>query len=363
MTHVSAVGCAVMMAVVLVVSVGADVTAADPRQRFAEETGLDLDLIGVIQTEAGGTEMTVTFVFVNDRTFDSRISLELREALSPYVGRNALYVNPSIEQVVAQSAFSTTDIAVRQDGELFVPRSEAWIEITPGFRAGRFEVNPRGPDQGSGSEGILVLDQRIDSTRPFELLYRGEVTRFDIGTWAAPVGSPAASSSASHDPVDVSPLADTGSLQDVLMHDEFSSGAMAALLGLDPRLVRTLTLNVRGEELRLLFVRVTEAIRQGALGEELLTALDPLIGTGAVMVWAFSVEGAPFSPWSFFIQQGGTNYVFFSSASFVELTERFLRVERVPAGEVVAGVIRLPKGVDPELPFSVVFSTSSVDYP
>jgi len=80
-------------------------------------------------------------------------------------------------------------------------------------------------------------------------------------------------------------------------------------------------------------------------------------------VWAFSIEGAAFSPWNFYIKQGGTNYVFFSSASFVELTDGFLHAERVEAGEVAAGVIRLPKSVDSALPFSVYFGTSGVDYP
>ena len=38
---------------------------ADPRERFAQETGLDLDLIGVAQVEIDGIELTLTFVFIN----------------------------------------------------------------------------------------------------------------------------------------------------------------------------------------------------------------------------------------------------------------------------------------------------------
>jgi hypothetical protein len=357
-----------LIAASLLVLVLAASAAADPRQRFAEETGLDLDLIGVVQAEVGGFELTITFVFVNDRTFDSKVSAELRLALTPYIGLNAVYVNPSIEQVVSQFAFSPTEISVQQaGGSLFTPAADAWIEITPGFTDGWFEVNPSGPDQGSGSEGILVLGDAIDTTLPFSLIYRGQEAQFEIGQGVvAPsgaIGSTGTAATTSHDPIDVAPLAGTGTLEDVLMQDEFSAESMAALLELDSALVRTLLLSLRGEELRLLFVRLEDSIRDSALGPELISALEPLIGSGAVMVWAFSIEGAAFSPWSFYIQQGGTNYVFFSSASFVALTDGFLRVERVNAGEVAAGVIRLPKSVDSVLPFSVYFGTSGVDYP
>lgn len=339
---------------------------ADPRERFAQETGLNLDLIGVLQVEVDGVELTVTFVFINERTFNSKISAELRVALLPYVGRNAFYVNPSIEQVVSLFGFSPYEISVRQSGEApFTPGFASWIEITPGFTSGQFEVNPSGPDQGSGSEGILVLDDAIDAARPLDLIYRGQEAHFEIGAAFATTPSrpvpPAAT--ASHDPIDVAPLEETATLQSILMDEDFSAESMAALLELNPELVRVLLLTQRGEELRLLFVRLEEAIRESALGAELLDALEPLIGTGAVMVWAFSIEGAAFSPWTFYIKQGGTNYVFFSSASFVELTDGFLRVERVSAGEVVAGVIRLPKSVDGSLPFSVYFGTAGVDYP
>jgi len=350
----------------LLVFVLAGLAYADPRERFAQETGLDLDLIGVVQVEVDGIELTVAFVFINERTFNSKISAELRAALLPYVGRNAFYVNPSIEQVVSQFGFSPFEIFVRQVGEAsFIPGSASWIEITPGFASGWFEVNPSGPDRGSGSEGILVLDGAIDSTRPLDLIYRGQEAGFEIGTtvFPSPAGPAAPSATTSHDPIDVAPLDDTGTLLGILMHDEFSAESMGALLELDPDLVRVMLLTLRGEELRILFVRLEEPVRASALGPELISALDPLIGTGAVMVWAFSVEGAAFSPWNCYIKQGGTNYVFFSSASFVELTDGFLRVERVNAGEIVAGVIRLPKSVDSALPFSLYFGTSGVDYP
>ena len=340
--------------------------AADPRLQFANETGLDFDLINVIQVDVGGVELTVVFVYINERTFSSKISPALRETLQPYIGRNAFYVNPSVEGVVSQFAFAPTAVALAQPGAgTMTPSLEDWVEITPGFLVGRFETNPAGPDKGSGSEGILVLGDRLDPESPFELLYGGQRVAFDLGV-PTPAGSPQGSGTsawASQDPVDIAPLEDVSSLQDVLAHDDFSAETMAAFFGLESSLVRAIRTDSRGEELRLLFVRLEAPILASALGPEMLSAVEPLVGSGALMVWAFSPIGAGFSPWHFYVQQAGTNYVFFSAASFVELTEGFLRTTRVEAGEVVAGIIRLPRGVDTANAFALFYGTAGVSYP
>ncbi len=340
-------------------------TAADSRDDFAEATGLDRDLVNLVNLEIGGTELTITFVFINDRTFQSKISAELSVTLRPYIGQNAIYVNPSINAVVDSFAFDPQLISIRQSGVINSPPLEAWDEITPGFLSGRFQLNPSGSSQGSGSEGILILGDSVDTDLPFEVIYAGERASFEIGSIpvvAQATGSPIAATQ-SHDPIEVSPLETLDALQDLLLHEDFSSGAMAALFKLDPELVRTMVLTPRGSELRLFLVRLEESIRTSLLGPELLATLDEVIGTGAVMVWVVSPSGAEISPWNFYIRQNNTNYVFFSKASFVELTEDFLRVERVEPGEVVAGVIRLPRSVDSSAPFSVFYGTSGVDYP
>ena len=353
-----------VVSLLCLLSVGA--MAADPRLQFANETGLDFDLINVVQVDVGGVELTVVFVFINERTFSSKISPALRETLKPYVGRNAFYVNPSVEGVVSQFAFAPQAVAFAQAGQgTMTPSLEDWVEITPGFLGGRFETNPAGPDKGSGSEGILILGDRLDADLPFELLYGGQRAAFDLGV-PTPAGTPEGSGSsawASQDPVDIAPLAVVSSLQDVLDHYDFSAETMSAFFGVYPTLVRAIRTDSRGEELRLLFVRLEAPIFASALGPEMLAAVEPLVGSGAVMVWAFSPVGAGFSPWHFYVQQGGTNYVFFSSASFVELTPGFLRTTRVEAGEVVAGIIRLPRGVDATNPFTVFYGTAGVSYP
>jgi hypothetical protein len=339
---------------------------ADPRGDFAEETGLDRDLVNYVEVDVNGTELTIVFVFINERTFQSKVSLELANRLQPYVGQNAIYINPGIDTVVSSFAFDPQLFSIQQGGTSSLPPWEAWDEITPGFLSGSFEVNPSGPSQGSGSEGVVILGDLIDSQAPFTVTYAGQQASFDIGSTppavAQTTGSPTAAIQ-SHDPIEVSPLETLDSLQDLLLHEDFSSEAMAATFELDPELVQTMVLPPIKSELRLMYVRLEESVRTSLLGLELLAAIDEVIGTGAVMVWAVSANGAEFSPWNFYIRQSGTNYVFFSKASFVELTDDFLRVDRVEPGDIVAGVIRLPKSVNANAPFSVFYGISGVDYP
>jgi len=342
---------------------------ADSRDQFAQETGLDPDLVSLIKVDVDGTEMTIVFVFINERTFRSKISAELSAHLQPYVGQNAIYVNPSVDAIVGSFAFDSQLVSIQQSGVTSLPPWEAWDEITPGFLTGRFEVNPSGPSQGSGSEGVVILGDLIDPLLPFDILYAGQRASFQVGSTPAPpavtqgtTGSPTATVQ-SHDPIEVSPLNTLDALQDLLLHEDFSSEAMAALFELEPKLVRTLVLAPRGKELRLFLVQLEESVRASLLGAELIATIDEVIGTGAVMVWAISPSGADFSPWNFYIRQNGTNYVFFSTASFVELTEQFLRVERVEPGAVVAGIIRLPQRVDENAAFAVYYGTTGVDYP
>ncbi len=346
----------------LFLCLAAAVVFAEPREEFARETGLDTDLINVLKVDVGGTELTVVFVFINDRALASKVDPTLRQTLLPFVGRNAIYVNPSIKSVVSSFDFNPLAIAVQPDGgSLLWPSAESWIEITPGFLNGFFQVNPAGPSQGSGSEGVLILGDSIDPGKPFEIVLSGQRVRFQVSATAA--GSTARSVTSSHEPISVPVLEDVSTIEQLLALDSVTSESMAGLLGLDRSLVRVLDTHQRGQSLRLVFVHLTEAVRSVSLSAELLQRLDPVIGTGAVMVWATSTTGTAFSPWSFYVQQSGTNHVFFSSASFVELTQGFLKTAALSPGAVIAGVIRLPKSVDASAPFSIYYGTSGVSFP
>jgi len=344
------------------------VALGDDRAQFAQETGLDIDLVNLIQVDVDGTELTIVFVFINERTFESKISSSLRAALLPYLGRNALYVNPNVKSVVSQFPFDPLGVSVQVAGEPPITLGlDGWSEITPGFLQGRFEVNPAGASQGSGAEGVVVLGDAIEENAPFDVIYEGRRTTFTISTVAAASGAIAGGPSAattSHDPIEIPLLGDVTSLEEILASPDFSSESMAALLGIDTDDVRAAEITFLNDEiLRLLYVRLEEGTRVSALGVDLIATLDPLIGTGAVMVWAHSSTGVAFSPWNFFAQQSETNYLFFSSASFVDLTPGFTRTGRLEANQLSAGVIRLPKGMMPDLPYALFYGTTGVDFP
>jgi len=153
------------------------VVLAQSADQVASETGLDRDLVGVLRVNVGGAELAIIAVYVNERAFQSGISKNptLYHRLFPYVGKNALYINPTVEHVVSFFAFSSSHFSVEQVGKpTFLPAGFDWVEITAGFLEGRFEVNPGGASYGSGSEGILVMGDYIDPTQPFTVVYQGQ---------------------------------------------------------------------------------------------------------------------------------------------------------------------------------------------
>lgn len=339
------------------------VFASAPEQ-IAAKTGLDQDLFVTLETAVNGDNLAVFVVAVTNRSLQSKVSEELRGILQAYVGKNALYVNPTIEDVVSSFPFDTSHFMVTQEGKpAFVPASDDWVEISDGFLSGVFVTNPGGASYGSGSEGLLVMDEHIDITKPFTVSYAGKSATFSVRSYETAVSStsPSIASSPSQVPVDV-PIPDqVTDLQEALTIGEFTREAIASLLCLPPLLVQTIDIT-RDAQLRLVLVLLSAGVRDGAFSDELLTSVEPLIDSGAVMVWALSPTGSEFTPWKFFVQQNQTNCVFYSDASFVELTDGFLRSGQVRAGEILAGVMRFPNWVNAEQEFTIFYGSSSASF-
>ncbi len=336
---------------------------AQSHEQIASQTGLDPDLFATLTIDVGGKELRLFMVYVNERAFDSGITRneKLRQILLLYVGSNALYINPNVKQVVDSFNFFPHQISVEQVGKpTFIPTANDWVEIREGFLAGRFQVNPEGSSYGSGSEGLLVMGEHIDPSQPFSVVYQGQRARFDltgVGTSVPPPTLPVPPAKQPGEAIEIPTLKDITDLEDALTHGDFSPALVAAHLHLDPSLVGTIIITSEDEELRLLLVRLEEGVRKGAFGAELLFCLEPLIGTGAVMVWALTPTGANFSPWQLHVQQSQTIYDFWFDSSFAELTEGFLRLGRLESGEVAAGVILLHRQVNPHATFTVYYQT------
>ena len=335
----------------------------ESHDQVADRTGLDRDLFVTLTADVGDTELGLFVVYINERALNSKITKNptLRQTLLGYVGRNALYVNPTAEEVVDSFPFRATQLQIEQSGAPpFVPGPEDWEEVTPGFLAGRFRANPGGASYGSGSEGILVLGERIDPGRPFSVSYAGRTATFSLvsaridATDMTPSGTPLPRAT-----TDVPALEDVTALESILAGDAFDDAEqVAASLGLATSRVGTLRVSRDGGELRLLLILLDEAVRESALAPDLVVRLEDVIGTGAVMVWAWSPAGSLFNPYDLWVHQGGTAYWFFSSASFVDLTLDFSRVNRVlAAGEVAAGVVLLHRGITLDGAFTLYYLT------
>lgn len=369
--YITVPGRIVIVSSLLLFLIGVGSLAEASHEQIASETGLDSDLFVTLTMDVSGTELALFIVYINERAMNSKIlkNPTLRQTLLQYVGSNALYVNPTTKQVVSSFPFIPEQFSVEQEGRpVFFPTRSDWVEITAGFLEGRFQVNPGGASYGSGSEGVLVMGDHIDPAEPFWVVYQGQRARFELAAPTAvvpPTTAPVSIPSVVPPRVmaDVASLERVTDLEEALTHGDFSAETVAALLGLDPTLVGTIAFTSGSEELRLLFVQLEAGVQESALGADLLLSIEPLIGTGAVMIWALSSTGSDFSPWHFFVQQSGTNYVFFSASSFVELTAGFLRGGRVETGEVVAGVILLPRGVDRAAPFTVYYGSTGVTLP
>ena len=344
-------------------------------EQIAAQTGLDPDLFSVLTVDVDGTELAILFVYISERTFESQISPELRQTLLPYVGKNALYVNPTVKQTVERFDFDPAQCVIEQEGiPPFIPVQGDWIEITEGFLKGVFHVNPMGASYGSGSAGVLVLGEHIDPTRLFWISYRGESAQFElvlpveVAPAPVPVPSPPSAAPSPSPPpsavLEMSGEIDFFSLEELAKAGRFDSEQVAATLNLDPSWIGSLNLLGRGRELSLLLIQVEDEVEEAALDPNLLQTLRPLFGSGAVLVWAFTPTGTVFSPYYFWVSQAGRNYFFISNASLLELTPEFARKDHELAPEeVIAGVLLLPDAIDPNVSFIVYYGSVGVTFP
>jgi len=324
------------------------------------ETGLDPDLSTQLSVQVNGQRLDLFLVYLNKRAFNSEISEDLSHALSLYKEANALYVNPTVKQVVDSFDFFPSHLSIEQEGSPpFFPTSEDWVEITEGFLAGKFEPHPSGLEHGSCSIGVLVMGDHIDPTQPFWAVYDSTRARFDI------IEKPWTNVTTQKPPtipmneVDLALQKQIAILKDELTEQgSFSAEGIASLVDLSPSLVRTIVIKHDGEILHLLLVLLEEQINESALEADLLSALQPFIGTGGIMVWAISPTGAHFTPYYFWVEQSTIPYYFVMTSSFSEMTTGFCKISYIEVGEVAAGVIILPHKLDSLAQFTLNYGST-----
>ncbi|MGQ9601335.1 MAG: hypothetical protein ACUVQU_07370 [Candidatus Bipolaricaulia bacterium] len=154
------------------------------RQRIVQETGLDPDLVATIFVSEENAQFILTFIYINERTFNSRLKPELLEAIAPYRGQKAMLtlVTPARE-----SYFNPGLITFSQGGVEYHVAHGATRQINEGFKAGTLPT-------GKVAAGVILLERLepslgssreatslgLDVSRPFTIGYMSYTTNFAL---------------------------------------------------------------------------------------------------------------------------------------------------------------------------------------
>jgi len=318
---------------------------------IARQTGLDRDLIGLINVEIEGTTLALIFIYINERTLVSRISPGLRQQILPYIEANAIVVVASAD---ADIFFSPDELIFRQEGRpLFRPSSKDWAAAP----AKPWKIRSQEP-----TAGLLIMGERIDNTLPFWIEFRGKKTMIELEVPAlvdvAPVDPPVVRPQ----PVPIDRIVEDFTLAGVF---GITGKTIASLIGIDPRLIQTMIIGPAEQQVQIILIHLAEQIREANLSPELLVQFERYIGRASIMVLAISQTGGVFSPWNFWVSQGGRNHLLLAIARFTELTPGFLRPARdgrIKPGETAAGIIILYRLIDPSLPFTVHYPATRFEF-
>ncbi len=157
------------------------------RQRIVQETGLDPDLVATIFVSEENAQFILTFIYINERTFNSRLKPELLEAIAPYRGQKAMLalVTPARE-----SYFNPGLITFSQGGVDYHVARGATHQVNEGFKTGTLPT-------GKVAAGVILLERLepslgrestslgLDVSRPFTIGYMSYTTNFALSAGPA----------------------------------------------------------------------------------------------------------------------------------------------------------------------------------
>jgi len=154
------------------------------RERIAQETGLDEELIAILFISKENAQFILTFIYIDERVFNSKLKPDLLEALAPYRDEEAMLtlVTPARE-----SYFNPLLISFTQDQVNYRVSFGAIRKISESFTIGSLP-------QGEVSAGVILLDRlepelgfppllglRLDVRKPFSINYMDYSTDFALG--------------------------------------------------------------------------------------------------------------------------------------------------------------------------------------
>lgn len=169
------------------------------RQRIVQETGLDPDLVATIFVSEENAQFILTFIYINDRTFNSRLKPELLEAIAPYRGQKAMLV---LVTPARESYFNPWLITFSQGGVDYHVVPGATRQINGGFKIGTLPAGEvaagvillawlePGPSPGQGFDLGSHQGQGLDVSRPFTVGYLHYTANFALSAEPAPAFGP-----------------------------------------------------------------------------------------------------------------------------------------------------------------------------
>lgn len=140
------------------------------KQQIVQKTGLDPKLLATLFVTEGENQFILAFVYVNEKTMESQLKPELKQAIAPYVNKRALL---TLLAPAKTSSFDPLRIQFAQNIARFLLSEQTIVKITPDFQPGKFE-------SGAVSAGILLLNDGLDLSKPFRIHYGQQATVFSL---------------------------------------------------------------------------------------------------------------------------------------------------------------------------------------
>jgi len=179
-------GCLVVLLGLGVAVYGQSILEDAATRRISQETGIDERLIGTLFIDDDSGQFILAFVYINEESVNGDLNPDIKAAITPFVGRNALLV-----LVVPASASFFDPFAISFVQNIFRVSVEPGMitPITDDFATGTL-------GSGAVSAGIIALDSRVLVEQAFEVQYSASyATTFALTPEAEATTQPSNSSS------------------------------------------------------------------------------------------------------------------------------------------------------------------------
>lgn len=132
-------------------------------RRISQETGIDQRLINTLFVDEDASQFILAFIYINEESVNGDLKPDIKEAMLPFVGRNALLV---LVVPATSSFFDPFAISFTQNVFRINVEPQMITQVTPDFAPGTLA-------SGEVSSGIIALDTRVLVSQTFDVQYTG----------------------------------------------------------------------------------------------------------------------------------------------------------------------------------------------